>query len=149
MAVSLFGSCSDDKTDTDLNAASITLSESVIEAGEDGATVDIKVTSSGDWRVAGNCDWARPSVTSGANGESISFTVDANDLGEVREATFKVFTGSAVAKVMINSTPGLYFDLASEDTFTLPKEGSVLSVEIKTNIVDFEFDFSEIGRAHV
>ena len=145
MAVSLFGSCSDDKTDTDINAASITLSESVIEAGADGATVDVKVTSSGDWRVAGNCDWARPSVTSGANGESISFTVDANEVGELREATFKVFTGSAVAQVVITSSFGDFLNIISPEAVYLSKVGQVLSIEIKTNLTDFQFDFSDLG----
>ena len=145
MTVSIFWSCSENEIDTDLTSDSITLSQNVIDAGEEGAIVDVKVTSSGDWRVSGSCDWARPSVNSGVDGESISFVVDASTTDQARETTFKVFTGSAIAIVEITSAPTLILEIVSPSSVNLSKSSHVLVVEIRSNIVDINFDFSGSG----
>jgi hypothetical protein len=49
--------CSDDDTADDLSRATISITPDAIPAGPDGTTTQVTVTSSGDWRLAGVCDW--------------------------------------------------------------------------------------------
>lgn len=52
--------CSDDDTADDLSRATISITPDAIPAGPDGTTTQVTVTSSGDWRLAGVCDWVHP-----------------------------------------------------------------------------------------
>lgn len=88
-----FIGCSDDDTADDLSNATISITPDAIPAGADGSTTQVTVTSSGDWRLAGVCDWVHPSAESGKSGDVVTFTVDPNPTEESREATFKFFTG--------------------------------------------------------
>lgn len=54
--------CSDDDTADDLSRATISITPDAIPAGPDGTTTQVTVTSSGDWRLAGVCDWVHPSA---------------------------------------------------------------------------------------
>ena len=95
--------CSDDDTADDLSRATISITPDAIPAGPDGTTTQVTVTSSGDWRLAGVCDWVHPSAESGKSGDVVTFTIDPNTSEESREAAFKFFTGSAVAPLKIIS----------------------------------------------
>lgn len=55
--------CSDDDTADDLSRATISITPDAIPAGPDGTTTQVTVTSSGDWRLAGVCDWVHPSAS--------------------------------------------------------------------------------------
>lgn len=95
--------CSDDDTADDLSRATISITPDAIPAGPDGTTTQVTVTSSGDWRLAGVCDWVHPSAEAGKSGDVVTFTIDPNTSEESREAAFKFFTGSAVAPLKIVS----------------------------------------------
>lgn len=138
-------SCSDDNTAEDASRDSITISTPSIPASPEGITTEIKVTSSGDWRVSGVCDWAHPSAVSGKNGDTVTITVDPNDTDFTREATFKFFTGSAVAPLTIVSEPGYSLDLISDAEITLEEFKTTLTVKLHTNIPELECAFSDKG----
>lgn len=64
LAATMLWSCSDDESINNGNEAIISLSTNTIQADKNGGDVTVTVTSSGDWRLSGACDWAHPSVTS-------------------------------------------------------------------------------------
>lgn len=142
----LLGSCSEEKAgDKTVTQDSIDISSKMIAVGSEGQTADIQVTSSGDWRLAGVCDWAHPSATEGNNGQTVTFTIDPNTIGEPREATFKFFTGSAVVALKVSSELGYFLELLSKPALTIPTEGKTFFVEVKTNIEELNAAFSDIG----
>lgn len=145
-AASFLNSCSDDNTVEDASRDSITISTPSIPASPEGTVTEIKVTSSGDWRVSGVCDWARVSDESGKNGDTVIITVDPNDTDFPRETTFKFFTGSAVAPLKIVSEPGYSLELLSDADITLGEFKTTISVKLHTNIAELECTFSDEGE---
>ena len=142
MACALSG-CSDDDAESDNGlGGTIAISADTILAGTDGATEEITVTSSGDWRLAGVCDWAHPSAVSGRSGDKVTFTIDPNDTEDAREVTFKFFTGSAVAPLKVSSEPGYSLDLLSDADVTFEAPSADLRIKLHTNIEDLVITFS-------
>lgn len=145
MACALSG-CSDDDAESDNGlGGTIAISADTILAGTDGATEEITVTSSGDWRLAGVCDWAHPSAVSGRSGDKVTFTIDPNDTEDAREVTFKFFTGSAVAPLKVSSEPGYSLDLLSDADVTFEAPSVDLRIKLHTNIEDLDISFSDGG----
>lgn len=140
-------SCSDDDAASDNGlGGSIAISADTILAGTDGTTEQITVTSSGDWRLAGVCDWAHPSAVSGRSGDKVTFTIDPNDTEEAREMTFKFFTGSAVAPLKVSSEPGYSLELLSDAGVTFEAAATDLRIKLHTNIEDLDIAFSNGGE---
>lgn len=137
--------CSDDDTADDLSRATISITPDAIPAGPDGTTTQVTVTSSGDWRLAGVCDWVHPSAEAGKSGDVVTFTIDPNTSEESREATFKFFTGSAVAPLKIVSEAGYSLTLLSEENMTVEALSTDIQVKLHTNIPELAVAFSDGG----
>lgn len=137
--------CSDDDTADDLSRATISITPDAIPAGPDGTTTQVTVTSSGDWRLAGVCDWVHPSAESGRSGDVVTFTIDPNTSEESREAAFKFFTGSAVAPLKIISEAGNTLTLLSEESMTIEALSADIQVKLHTNIPELDVAFSDGG----
>lgn len=137
--------CSDDDTADDLSRATISITPDAIPAGPDGTTTQVTVTSSGDWRLAGVCDWVHPSAEAGKSGDVVTFTIDPNTSEESREAAFKFFTGSAVAPLKIVSEAGYSLTLLSEENMTVEALSTDIQVKLHTNIPELAVAFSDGG----
>lgn len=142
------GSCSDDNDPAaDNENASISLSSATLQVGKEGGTSTVTVTSSSDWRLAGTCDWAHPSATSGKSGDEVTFTIEPNTDQESRKVTFKFFTGASVAPLEIESAPAyvLHIDNEEDREMTVSKEEGVAGIRLVTNIAEPEIAFSDGG----
>ena len=137
-------SCTD-KDDNIVVHDSIATSADTLRFGPDGGTMDLKVTSSGDWRLSGHCDWVTPSATEGKDGTSITFTADASDSKEVKVTSFKVFTGTAVKKIIVIAIPVCVVKITSEKDVSFASDGGSTNVKIDTNIPDLQFEYSGDG----
>ena len=115
LAATMLWSCSDNDESINGGETTISLSTNTNQADKNGGNITVTVTSSGYRRLAGVCDWAHPSVTSGKDGDVVTFTIDPNTLDEKRTATFKFFTGSAVAPLQVEILPDYIIDLLSDD----------------------------------
>lgn len=149
LAATLFWGCSDDDESTTEANASISLSTEVLQAEQKGGEVSVTVTSSADWRLAGVCDWAHPSATSGKNGDVVTFTVDPNEENVYRSFTFKFFTGSQVAPLKVESQTGYMMKLISEESVSMSRDKGVLTVKLNTNIEEPIIAFTEGGEQWV
>lgn len=149
LAATLFWGCSDDDESTTEANASISLSTEVLQAEKKGGEVSVTVTSSADWRLAGVCDWAHPSATSGKNGDVVTFTVDPNEENVYRSFTFKFFTGSQVAPLKVESQTGYMMKLISEESVSMSRDKGVLTVKLNTNIEEPVIAFTEGGEQWV
>lgn len=137
-------SCTD-KDDNIVVHDSIATSADTLKFGPDGGVIDLKVTSSGDWRLSGLCDWVTPSVTEGKNGATITFTAEPSDSKEAKESSFKIFTGSAVKKIIATAVPAYVVTLTSEEEVNFVSDGGSTNVKIDTNIPELQFEYSGDG----
>jgi len=143
-AAALLCSCDDDNTgDENVSSATITISTETMTAAPEGTQQSVTVTSSGDWRLAGVCDWVHPSATSGKSGDTVTFTIDPNPTDNARTATFKFFTGSAVAPLTITSEIGYNLELISSAEMHTASAATQLKIELKTNIAELSYELPE------
>lgn len=143
-AACLLAACTEDEAENP-GLDAIALTTEAIPAGPDGTTVEVTVTSSADWRVAGVCDWARVSAVEGTSGDKVTVTVDPNNTEESRQATFKFFTGSAVAALEVISEPDFSLERISDPELTFEAYEQVISVKLHTNIPELEIALSDEG----
>lgn len=137
-----------DKEFVNLSAAELATEpdgSQTLAAGPDGGQYRITVSSSGDWRVAGDCDWARLSATSGHDGDVVTLTVDANDSKEVLKQTFKVFTGAAIARVDVKSDPVYGFEMLTDKVVEVAAGGGRAAFRLYTNLPDVPFRIADDG----
>lgn len=121
---------------------SIEVSSETLSFDHKGGSLPVVITSSGDWRISGKCDWAAPSAFEGKSGDEVVFTVDPNNTDSSLETTFKVFTGSAVATVKVISEIDSYLVLEG-DVPSVETKGGTVKVEVRTNIQELDCTFSE------
>lgn len=141
-ALTLWG-CSDDDEASLTLTDSITLSANLIQTNKDGGNIAVTVTSSGDWRLSGTCDWAHPSERSGKSGDVVIITIFPNPLDEKRTATFKFFTGSSVAPLQVESEIAYVMNLLSDEKLSISKEEGSAIIQLSTNIAEPAITFSE------
>lgn len=144
-AILAFYACSDDESTTDNSASTISLSTSAIQMDKNGGQATVTVTSSGDWKLSGVCEWAHPSATSGKDGDVVTFTIDPNKENEKRTATFKFFTGASVAPLVVEIDLAYVMKLESEDNISVHAEGGTVNISLVTNILDPTITYSEEG----
>lgn len=130
--------CSDDDNIGTSAAETLELSAESAPVGPDGAEVEIAVTSSAAWRIAGDCPWARPSAVAGNSGDKVVFTVDPNDTGIRREATFKFFAGATVIPFKVISDPVFVLELLSAAEYDFKKDASTLCLRFDSNIDELQ-----------
>lgn len=121
---------------TNSDIATISLSTDIIQVDKNGGDATVTVTSTGDWRLSGVCDWAYPSITSGKSGDVVTFTINASKVDEKRTATFKFFTGSSVAPLQIECEAGYMMNLLSDANPSISREKNMVKIELNTNIAD-------------
>lgn len=143
-SAALLLSCSE-KEDTAVSHDSISVSADTLRFGPEGGSLDLKVTSSGDWRISGLCDWVSPSSTEGKDGATVTFTAEPSDSDVMQEGYFKIFTGAAVKKIVVTSSPAYVVSLLSDDTVNLVSDGGSTNVIINTNVPDLRFEYSGDG----
>ena len=147
-ALLFMASCSDDDDSTDTSGlgTQISLSADKLQVDKNGGTVAVTVTSDADWRLAGMCDWAHPSATEGRSGDEVTFIIDENTTGGNLSTTFKFFTGSAVAPLVIESVQDYTLELSSEETMAVEQAGGQVSIKLRSNIEDLSVAFGEGGE---
>ncbi len=143
-AAALLFSCNEKEEHT-ASSDSIATSADTLAFGPEGGSQSLTVTSSDDWRLSGLSDWVKPSAVEGKSGAVISFTAEANDSDGTKEAEFKFFTGSAVKKVVVKTTPAYVVALESEQEVSVSSDASTVNVKLQTNIPDLKTEFSDGG----
>ena len=134
-----------EKENSIISCDKISVSADTLEFSAVGGSMDMKVESSGNWHLSGVSDWVTPSITEGKNGETIIFTADSYSGRSVREALFKVFSGSAVQKIIVRSCPALEVSLLSDSEVDLACDGGETIVKLDTNDPDLKFEYSGDG----
>ena len=117
--------------------------------GAEGGVADVIVTSNGDWTLEGKeaYNWVTPSVTSGKDGDVVTFTVVSNlEQDRTADFTFKSGIASAAFKVFSYAGEAPSLELKSEGTLSLGYEAEQIKIEVSTNknhYRDVEYKLSE------
>lgn len=100
-----FVGCDDDdkKVDTPPAGDEITIAPESETFGSKGGSVEVIVTSSGKWTLAGDYDWVTPSALSGKDGDIVKFTVAANETDQDKTAEYTFTVGTKQAKFTVVS----------------------------------------------
>ena len=115
--------CSESDSDNGPKGDSISLSKDLISLDFEGGTDEIVVTSSGDWRMS-----------EGKSGDTVVFTIDPNATDRNLQSEFKLFTGSAVARLTVTCGEGYVLSLDSDAAVSVLQSGGEFSVKLATNI---------------
>ena len=118
--------------------------------GEEGGSVDVIVTSTGEWTLsaAENYDWVEVSATEGVDGDIVKFTV-AENFDADKKGDFEFVCGEAKAAFTVFSyageLPHIYLDSDADLTFDYKEHTSVeiLVSSDETNYRDLEIEVSE------
>lgn len=132
--------------DTTTGKESVSISQDTLRFGPEGGNQEITVTSSAEWRMTADSEWASASALEGNSGDKVSITAAANESGEERTATFKVFTGSAVCPLTIVSSPEYRLDVASGDTISVAVGGGDVIIMVDSNAEGLEYTLSDNGN---
>ena len=131
------------------STASITLSETAVAVGPEGGSVQLTVTSSATWRVAGVADWVSVSPQEGRSGETLTVTVAPNPGKEPISTTFKVFADDAVQDLTITSRPVYVLDLLGEEEISVGPDATEVVVSFASNCGALDVSFSDAAWAAV
>ena len=145
MAAVMLWSCQEKEQVGNVATGSVEVAGDVVDgqilAAAEGGAYQVKVTSSGEWRVSGLADWVTLSAEKGKDGQSVVFNVSPNDKATSRTATFKIFSASAVQAVTIVQAPVYAITLLSEGTAEFTADASKLYVKLESNVEEFTYDF--------
>ena len=145
MAAVMLWSCQEKEQVGNVATGSVEVAGDVVDgqilAAAEGGAYQVKVTSSGEWRVSGLADWVTLSAEKGKDGQSVVFNVAPNDKATTRTATFKIFSASAVQAVTIVQAPVYAITLLSEGTAEFTADASKLYVKLESNVEEFTYDF--------
>lgn len=117
----------------------ILVSASKYEMETKGGEIKVEVQSNVSYEVEIGVDWIKQVDTSNTRALSTStlnFTIDTNDTGEKREGKIIVKSGNLSETITVYQGYGDFVALTKRD-FTLPEEGGVVDIEIKST-VDYE-----------
>lgn len=119
--------------------------------GAKGGVADVIVTANAEWTLTADvsADWVTPSITEGADGEVVTFTVDSNTETD-RQAVFTFKSGSAVSTFTVLSCAGEIpvntFDLVSDAELSLGFEAEQVEISLTSSMThyrDVKFTLSE------
>ena len=113
--------------------SNITVDTDAFTVQAEGGSVQTTVTSTGTWTLSGGETWCSPSKSSGKNGESLSFTVSANDSPDDRNARYTLQCGSASANIVITQKQKNALTVTTSK-FEVGAEGDRITVEVKANV---------------
>lgn len=134
-AGALFLSCGDDPAGEVSPVSEISVSpETPALIDYAGGTVQVTVTSSGEWRLAGKKTWCHPSATAGKSGDKVIFTVDPNPTDEERTLEYKFFSGDKTLAFAVKQRANEVFAITSADNFEVGTAASNVYVQVSANI---------------
>ena len=131
--------CGDDTENivvTQKQKDAILLSSSKYEVEAKGGEISVEVQANISYEVEVKSDWIKQvdaSNTRALSASTLNFTIDTNDTGEKREGEIIIKSGNLSETITVYQGYGDFVALTKRD-FTLPEEGGVVDIEIKSTV---------------
>ena len=111
---------------------SITLSTISIFAGNNSESIELKITSTSNWKVLEKCEWCKLSETQGEIEGTIYINIEENYEGEPRSGVITFMCGSATAQLHIYQEQVDMIDAKTTDYY-INKTGGTIDLEVQFN----------------
>ena len=119
---------------------SISIEPKELKFGAEGGEQEITITSSDEWEVKGESDWCDLSLTSGKNGDKVTFSADPyTNTEEARTATYTFICGDKEAELKIEQEAKVYSISVEPTELSFIATGEEKSVTV---ISSDEWEFS-------
>lgn len=113
---------------------SISLEPKELKFGAEGGEQEITVTSSDEWEVKGESDWCDLSLTSGKNGDKVTFSADPyTNTEEARTANYTFVCGDKEVELIVTQEAKVYSISVEPATLTYDVEGGEKTVTITSS----------------
>lgn len=113
---------------------SISVEPKELKFGADGGEQEITVTSSDEWEVKGKSDWCDLSLTSGKNGDKVTFSADPyTNTEEARTANYTFVCGDKEVELTVTQEAKVYSISVEPATLTYDVEGGEQTVTITSS----------------
>ena len=113
---------------------SISIEPKELKFGSKGGEQEITVTSSDEWEVKGESDWCDISVTSGNNGDKVTFTADPyENTTDERSATFTFHCGNKNVDLIVTQEAKVYSISVEPKELTFEAEGGEKQITIMSS----------------
>ena len=114
------------------NESYISVSPGSITVLPESGNKSVTVSSTGPWTMSGNASWCTPSVTSGQNGDAVSFVIAANLTDGERSVTYTFTCGDKMATLTVTQEPGSSNIFVTPGSITVLPEGGNKSVTVSS-----------------
>ena len=122
---------------------SISIEPTELKFGSEGGEQEITVTSSNEWEVKGESEWCDISVTSGNNGDKVTFSADPyTNTKEARTAAYTFFCGDKEVELSIEQEAKVYSISVEPTELSFIAAGEEKTVTI-TSSDEWEFSSDE------
>ena len=122
---------------------SISIEPKELKFGSEGGEQEITVTSSGEWEVKGESDWCEISVTSGKNGDKVTFSADPyENTAEKRTTIFTFYCGDKDVDLIVTQEAKVYSISVEPTELSFIAAGEAKTVTI-TSSDEWEFSSDE------
>ena len=122
---------------------SISIEPKELKFGAEGGEQEITVTSSDEWEVKGESDWCEISLTSGNNGDKVTFFADPyENTTEERSATFTFYCGDKDVDLIVTQEAKVYSISVEPTELSFIAAGEAKTVTI-TSSDEWEFSSDE------
>jgi len=131
VAVAFMTGCSEEEVKPEIKDGILVAPEGKSFSAK-GGTVDVIVTSSGQWHLSGDYSWVDVTASEGIDGDIVRFTVRANDTEDKRTAEYSFVCGTAEAPFVITCAEGEKGGPAAESISLFPESFGIFAPEGET-----------------
>ena len=138
--------CGDDKKEivvTQKQKDALTVTSSKYEVSSDGGNISVEVKANIEYEIEVKADWIKQienQETRALTSSIFNFEVGHNDSGEKREGEIIIKSGNLSETIKVYQEYEYFITLTKKD-FSLPEEGGIVDIEIKSTI-DYDVKIS-------
>ena len=121
---------------------SIELQPGALSFAPAGGPLTVKVVSGKPWVMTGESDWVSASAASGDPGAQVTFTAQANESDEPREATFQFICGANVVPLTVTQSFAGRI-IVEKAEYDIPGTANTFSIALQSNMSDVKVEITE------
>ena len=107
-----------------------------------GGDLSVTVNSGRAWVMTGESDWVSASAASGDPGAQVTFTAQANESDEPREATFQFICGTNVVPLTVTQSFAGRI-IVEKAEYDIPGTANTFSIALQSNMSDVKVEITE------
>lgn len=115
-------------------AVEVSFDGTVQEIEAQGGSVEVALKSNGEWTVSSSAEWLAVTPTSGNGDATLTFTAEANTMGEPRSAQITASTKDNTAVLTVTQQAPRYYINVTPKEIRCDAEGGEYTIQVSSNI---------------